>query len=117
LLETDPVVQSNSVGGYYLTDKGCYILEAVMNPDSHQNLAPSTPASLPAMPNSPQPPMPGPSAMSSAEVNLAEHVNAQAKALVSQYQNDPYRLSAALQQLKSKYLADQFHISSKTAEE
>lgn len=41
----------------------------------------------------------------------------QARSLVTQYQHDPYRLSGALGQLKAQYLADQFHITPKPADE
>lgn len=47
-----------------------------------------------------------PTASSTAELRAAE----QAKRLVSQYGNDPYRLSEALGRLKATFQADQFHI-------
>jgi len=45
-----------------------------------------------------------------------EQVDAQAKQLIAQYQQNPYALAAAFEQLKSQYLADQYHIKPNSAE-
>ena len=96
----------------------------VMSPESHQNLLPGVPVGQPGQPaqaampglTSAQPLIPSHVEGASASVDLAERVSEQARALVDQYQQDPYRLSGALQQLKAKYLADQFQITTKTTE-
>jgi hypothetical protein len=62
------------------------------------------------MPSQPQP-------ESAPMTDLTAAASLQAKSLVTQYQHDPYRLSGALQQLKAKYLADQFQIIPKAADE
>ncbi|HSX30295.1 MAG TPA: hypothetical protein VLE99_00035 [Candidatus Saccharimonadales bacterium] len=43
-------------------------------------------------------------------------VAGEARNLVSQYANDPFRLGGALNQLKLSYLAEQYHITTNTAE-
>jgi len=89
-----------------------------MGPENHQNVPSGVPASLPVVPAQPQSTGPvRPAQPVPPSANLAEVVSLQAKSLVSQYQQDPYRLSGAMQQLKAKYLADQFHISIKSADE
>ena len=91
-----------------------------MNPDANQQPTSSTPASLPAVPVQPQPVAAAPAPGVAAPVphtGLKEQVTLQAQALVAQYQQDPYKLSVALQQLKANYIAQQFNISAKSAEE
>ena len=91
-----------------------------MFPNSPQP-PPDMPADLPAVPL--QPPlagMPGagqalpasPPPSASAQESVAE----QAKQLVVQYQNNPFRLSAALAQLKSQYIAQRYNISINSAD-
>ena len=46
-----------------------------------------------------------------------EQAMAQAKQLVKQYAQDPFRLSGAIEQLKSSYLAEEHHIVTKPAED
>lgn len=84
-----------------------------MLPDaSHNQQAPQVPLTnatppLQAMssaPNTPRAPQ------------LSEQVDAQARQLVAQYQQNPYALAAAFQQLKAQYLTDQFHIKPNSAE-
>lgn len=70
------------------------------------------PLTSPAEPAAPQP------APSAATAPLtAGHAAAQAKRLMAQYQHDPFRLSVALSELKTAYLADQHHITSNTADQ
>jgi len=87
-----------------------------MFPDVPQN-QPGTSANLPMIPQQTQPTVSGqalpPTAGTSASVT---QVGLQAKQLVAQYGNDPFRLSAALEQLKSNYLAEQYHIIPNSAE-
>jgi hypothetical protein len=91
-----------------------------MNPDNNQNPTPHTPASLPAVPLPTQPtaavPVQPPQ-VAPPNANLAQAASLQAKSLVSQYQQDPYRLSGAIQQLKAQFLAEQFQITPKSADE
>lgn len=47
---------------------------------------------------------------------LAQKVDEQVKALVAQYQQDPYKLCEALVQLKASYLAENFNIIPSAAE-
>lgn len=95
-----------------------------MNPDTNQSPTPTTPASLPVVPPQPQPQAapsaavpPQPQADVTPPTDLTQAVSMQARSLVTQYQHDPYRLSGALGQLKAQYLADQFHITPKPADE
>lgn len=88
-----------------------------MNLENHQNVNPGVTPNLQAVPAVPQPAVSSSVSPKPLEANLAEQVSAQAKRLAAQYQNDPYRLCSALQQLKAKYLSDQFQITSKAAEE
>jgi hypothetical protein len=44
--------------------------------------------------------------------DAAIHYAMKAKQLVLQYGNDPYKLAAALGQLKTAYFAEQYHITS-----
>lgn len=90
-----------------------------MNPEHNQQTPPLAPASLPVVPQASQPSTLAPQSQAAAvqPANLTEAVSMQAKELVKQYQHDPYRLSGALQQLKAQYLADQFHITTKTVDE
>lgn len=71
---------------------------------------PQTSQAAPA-PIPPQPPQvpAGPKA-------LAEHVPEQAKQLVEQYRQDPFRMSNALNQLKASYLAEHYHVTPNTVE-
>jgi hypothetical protein len=46
----------------------------------------------------------------------AEQVIAQAKQLVLQYKQDPFRLNAELERLKGAYLQSQYHITPNAAE-
>jgi hypothetical protein len=91
-----------------------------MNPDSNENVPPAAPTSLPVMPAHAQPgasaAVSQPAQQPALSTTLAEQVNGRAKALVEQYQHNPYRLCGELQQLKAQYLQDQFHISIKAAE-
>lgn len=52
------------------------------------------------------------SAHSKGGGDVAAHYAAQARRVISQYGNDPYKLSVAFSQLKSAYLAEQYHITS-----
>ncbi len=79
-----------------------------MFPDKPQQQA-GMPASLPA--NLGQPQGLDQFAAASSTVDAAQQAGIQTKALVSQYQQNPYQLSQAFQQLKSHYLADHFHIT------
>lgn len=99
-----------------------------MYPETPQDHS-TSPASLPAVPLPPQgtpveqpgrapepiqpvnPPTPG----SVANANDTQIV-VQAKQLVAQYQNDPFRLSGTLQQLKGNYLAEHFNITPNSVE-
>lgn len=84
-----------------------------MQPDAPQNPpAPQVPLSNAAP--SPQAP---PSVPSAAVPSLNEQVSAQARQLLTQYQQNPYALSEAFQQLKSQYLADQFHVKPNAVED
>jgi hypothetical protein len=87
-----------------------------MFPNNPQNHHPSEPASLPAVPVTSQqqptgavpsqPAVPSPMPVGDATARSV----AQAKQLALQYANDPYLFSEALSQLKTTYLADQYHI-------
>jgi hypothetical protein len=76
------------------------------------------PANLPAVPL--QPPLPSMAGTGqgapAAHANAQESVAAQAEQLVLQYQNNPFQLSAALAQLKAKYIAQHYHISPNSAD-
>jgi hypothetical protein len=78
----------------------------------------ATPAALPAVPiqGGPLPPIgpgsqPAPASGGSAGNAETAAVVMQAKQLVAQYAQDPFRLAAALQQQKETYLVQHFHIS------
>jgi hypothetical protein len=89
------------------------------NPQNQQNI----PVSLPSVSPTDQPQAPsqvvpqGPqvaSTASSGQVgggDTATHYAIQARRIVGQYDNDPYKLSVALSQLKSAYLTEQYHIT------
>ena len=51
----------------------------------------------------------------SPTTDAASHYAMKAKQLVAQYGNDPYKLAAALGQLKTAYFAEQYHITSNPA--
>jgi len=73
-----------------------------------QSQVPSPVAPSPAQamqpPTAPAPAGPLGSALTPEQVTL------QAKQLVTQYQNDPMKLSIAFAQLKAAYLASQYHV-------
>lgn len=83
------------------------------DPNNHSD----APASLPLVPPSGQPQQPASQpenvnpVQAGSNTAAAVHYATQAKRLVGQYGNDPYKLSSALGQLKSAYLSEQFHIS------
>jgi hypothetical protein len=86
-----------------------------MLPDSPQS-QPGVPASLPpvqvpAFVPAPVAPVPAPTPEASPLSGDTEAVVARAKNLVEQYHVNPYQLNGALQQLKSEYIAERFHIS------
>jgi len=92
-----------------------------MFPDSTQpqsgaaaHLPPVQPLPTPEMtvPVSPQLPTPSRPGAQAPAANPAAVVAAQAQRLIQQHSHDPYALSEALQQLKSSYLAEQYHIVS-----
>jgi len=91
-----------------------------MYPDAQQH-QPAGPASLPpvaiqseAVPSAPAPLPSMPSGGNPAAT--VEQVVMQAKLLTKQYAQDPFRLSGAVEQLKSSYLAEQHHIATKPVE-
>ena len=88
-----------------------------MQPQSPQNQA-GVPAHLPPLaPMGPQQPTPPPASQTPpASVPMSEQVRLRAKQVVAQYQNSPYQLSGALQQLKSEYLAKQFNVTVNSVE-
>jgi hypothetical protein len=92
-----------------------------MFPNDPQN-HPGNVTSLPAMPPVAQPQQQMPLVSSTAPVHHAAaedidaRVAAQAKQLTLQYAGDPYKLSEALSQLKSAYLAEQYHITANQVE-
>jgi hypothetical protein len=85
-----------------------------MFPDNAQNHTGSS-TSLPPVAAQPQQ-APSNSAplhpsSSSPSAGAAEHYALQARQLIVQYANDPYRLCEALIQLKAAYLSEQYHIT------
>ncbi len=84
-------------------------------------MLPETPQTQPVNPA----PLPGDSGQSSqtpaipdsASQSLSEQVSVRAKELIAQHVQDPYGLSEALQQLKTRYLADHYHITHNPVDE
>lgn len=86
-----------------------------MVPDTPQ-AQPGNPATLPPVqiqPPAATPPAPdnGNVPAQASAIQGPELAVAQARHLVEQFHTNPYRLNGALQQLKSEYLAERFHIN------
>jgi len=88
-----------------------------MYPNNPQ-VSPGAPANLPQVSPTGQPQQQNNASMQppSSMVSAAAHYAAQTKRLVEQYGNDPYQLSAAIGQLKTTYLSEQFHITPNQAD-
>ena len=103
----------------YLYHQSCrrYILYTVMTPDNIPNPQ-GTASSLPPVPANSTAPMsigssPGRQGKSPNQSSLAANGRyaMRVEQLISQYGNDPYKLSVGLSEVKSAYLTEQFHIT------
>lgn len=83
-----------------------------MDPNTSPNL-PVGVANLPPISGSPQNNVP---ATASSAGGSLQQAAAQAKQTLNQYGRDPYKMSIAFGQLKSGYIADQYHISPNAVE-
>ena len=73
---------------------------ASLPPVSDQTQVPPSAAPMPQQPTSNQP----------TGVPATQQAVFQAKLLIEQYKNNPYRLALAMQQLKEAYLAQEFNV-------
>jgi|GEM_PF-5356659 len=86
-----------------------------MDPNTSPNL-PVGAANLPPISGSPQNNLPSVPATASSAGGSLQQAAARAKQTLDQYGRDPYKMSIAFGQLKSGYIADQYHISPNAVE-